>query len=142
MVSYCLKLETLVQDLIDLAESGKEELKYDVYGSSVRTSIQNLFSLKEIKKLRSLTGRGKVGLEEHVQFVKDLRMKAQSMVDPGEMKEKFSRRGESGSSTGDSRIKSSHNLFKKPRKFDECSQRVSLSSLKHTIEIIGLWPFQ
>ena len=86
VVSYCLKLETLVQDLIDLAESGKEELKYDVYGSSVRTSIQNLFSLKEIKKLRSLTGRGKVGLEEHVQFVKDLRVKAQSMVDPGEVK--------------------------------------------------------
>ena len=52
--------------------------------------------------------------------MKDLRVKAQSMVDPGEMKEKFSRRGESSSSTGDGRIKSSHNLFKKPRKFDEC----------------------
>ena len=44
IVSFCLNLETMVQSLIDLAEDDdKEQLKYDVYRSSVRTTIQNLF---------------------------------------------------------------------------------------------------
>ena len=62
VVSFCLKVEVLLQDLIDLAESeNNEELKYDVYGSSVRASVQGLFSLKDIMKMRCLKGRGKTG---------------------------------------------------------------------------------
>ena len=40
IVSFCLNLEAMVQDLIDLAEADDgEQLKHDVYSSSVRTAI-------------------------------------------------------------------------------------------------------
>jgi len=36
MVSFCLKLQAMVQDLIDLAEADDgEQLKFDLYSSSV-----------------------------------------------------------------------------------------------------------
>ena len=59
-----------MQDILDLAEQdGCEDLKYDAYGSSVRLSIQKLFSIKEEKKMRSLTGQGRKGLMEHLDYV-------------------------------------------------------------------------
>ena len=93
IVSFCLNLETMVQSLIDLAEDDDEEqLKYDVYGSSVRTAIQNLFSSRDIMKMRALKGKGKVGLEEHIKYIKEYRVKAHSMVDPEDIKEKSNRK--------------------------------------------------
>ena len=83
VVSFCLKVEVLIQDLLDLAEQeGCEHLQYDVYGTSVRQSIQQLFNLREEKKMRNLTGRGKSGLLEHVDLIAKIRANAQSMVDP------------------------------------------------------------
>ena len=119
VVSFCLKLEVLIQDLIDLAEAeGSEQLKFDVYSSTVRATIQNLFELKEMKKLRCMTGRGKEGLEEHITFIKDHRVKAQKMVDPVEVKERFKKNDLK--STDGNKSKSTHNLFKKPRKKEDC----------------------
>ena len=121
IVTFCLKLEVLLQDLIDLAESDdNEQLKYDVYSSSVRASIQSLFSLKDIMKMRCLKGRGKIGLEEHVKYVKEYRAKAQNMIEPSDTKEKSNRRGDSKHIDSDSSSKASHNVFKSPRRFDDC----------------------
>ena len=83
VVSFCLKVEVLIQDILDLAEQdGCEDLKYDAYSTSVRLSIQQLFSLKEEKKMRSLTGRGRKGLLDHLQHIVKIRPDAQTMVDP------------------------------------------------------------
>ena len=121
VVSFCLKVEVLVQDLIDLAEAdASEQLKYDAYSSAVRVSIQNLFSIKEVKKMRSFAGRGKTGLEEHIKYVKDIRSKAQNMVEPvHEVKEKVVRKSDSKAGDDEQR-KASHNIFKKPRRFEDC----------------------
>ena len=87
VVSYCLKVEVLIQDILDLAEKeGCEDLKYDAYSSSVRLSIQQLFSLKEEKKMRALSGRGRKGLLDHLDHVVKIRTDAQSMVDPAGVK--------------------------------------------------------
>ena len=122
IVSFCLKLEVLVQDLIDLAENDEEEqLKFDVYGSNVRSTIQSLFGLRDVMKMRALSGRGKVGLEEHVKYVKEFRIKAQSMVEPTESKDKsINRKNDSRSSNGDVSSKTSHSMFKNPRRNDNC----------------------
>ena len=57
----------MVQDLIDLAEADdREQLKFDLYSSSVRTAIQNLFTTRDIMKMRALKGKGKGRLEEHI----------------------------------------------------------------------------
>ena len=83
VVSYCLKVEVLIQDILDLAEQeGCEDLKYDAYSSTVRLSIQQLFNLKEEKKMRALTGRGRKGLLDHLEHIVKIRTDAQSMVDP------------------------------------------------------------
>ena len=87
VVSFCLKVEVLIQDILDLAEQdGCEDLKYDAYSTSVRLSIQQLFSIKEEKKLRSLTGRGRKGLVEHLEHIVKIRTDAQTMVDPAGVK--------------------------------------------------------
>ena len=76
IVSFCLKVEVLLQDLLDLAQQeGCEELSHDVYGSTFRTSIQRLLSMREEKKMRFLQKRGRAGLEEHLDFIKDIRAK-------------------------------------------------------------------
>ena len=47
-----MKVEVLIQDLLDLAKrEGCEQLQYNVYSSSVRSSIQRLFALREEKKM-------------------------------------------------------------------------------------------
>ena len=70
--------------------------------------------------MRSLPGRGKTGLDEHLKFVKDIRSKAQNMVEPvEELKEKSPRKGDGRSSEEDQK-KASHSVFKKPQRFDEC----------------------
>ena len=121
IVSFCLKVEVLVQDLIDLAESDdNEQLKFDVYSSGVRTNIQNLFGLREIMKMRCLTGRGKLGLQEHITYVKEFRAKAQNMIDPADVKEKSARKNDSRNIDTDSSTKSSHSMFKSPRRYDNC----------------------
>ena len=61
IVSVCLNLEAMVQDLIDLADDG-EQLKFDVYSANVRTAIQKLFLTRDIMKMRALKGKDKVGL--------------------------------------------------------------------------------
>ena len=128
VVSFCLKVEVLLQDLIDLAESeNNEELKYDVYGSSVRASVQGLFSLKDIMKMRCLKGRGKTGLEEHINYVKEYRVKAQNMIEPAELN-KSGRKGDSKITDSGSSPKSSLNMFKSPRRFDECRICVTLET--------------
>jgi len=38
-------------------------------------------------KMRALSGKGKVGLEEHIQYIKDYRIRAQSMVQPEDFKD-------------------------------------------------------
>ena len=82
IVSFCLKLEVLIQDILDLVEQeGHEHLQHDAYSTSTRQSIQQLFNLKEEKKMRSLTSRGKAGLSEHLQFITKIRSDAQTMVD-------------------------------------------------------------
>ena len=84
----------MVQD-IDLAEADDgEQLKFDVYSSSVRTVIQNLFSTRDIMKMRALKGKGNVGFEEHIKYVKDYRVKAQSMVQPEDIEDNSARRKE------------------------------------------------
>ena len=81
VVSFCLKIKVLIQDLIDLAYAEEnEELKYGVYSPSVRDSIQNFFGTQDIVLMRALTGMCKVELEEHIKYVKDYRIRAQSMV--------------------------------------------------------------
>ena len=120
IVSFCLKLEVMMQDLIDLAEADDgEQLKFDVYSSSVRTTIQNLFSLRDIMKMRALDGRGKLGLEQHIRYIKEFRVKAQSMIDPVEIKDKSNKRTDSKSLDSDS-SKSTHSMFKNPRRYDDC----------------------
>ena len=47
-------------------EKENENLKYGVYNSGVRDSIQDLFGTWDIMKMRALKGTGKVGLEEHI----------------------------------------------------------------------------
>ena len=121
IVSFCLKLEVLVQELIDLAEADEgEQLKYDVYSSNVRSSIQGLFGLRDIMKMRALSGRGKLGLEQHINYIKEFRIKAQSMIEPAESKDKSGKKVESRTSNGDSSSKMSHSMFKTPRRYDEC----------------------
>ena len=111
----------MVQDLIDLAEADDgEQLKFDVYSSSVRTAIQNLFATRDIMKMRALMGKGKVGLEEHIKYVKDYRVKAQSMVQPEDIEDKSARRKEQKRSDSDSTRKSTHAMFKSPRRLDDC----------------------
>ena len=61
-LSFCLKVKVLLQDLF-------EQLQHDVYSSAVNSSIQRLFSLKEEKKMRAFTARGRSGLEEHLKFI-------------------------------------------------------------------------
>ena len=125
IVSFCLKVEVLVKDLIDLAEAeGGEQLKHDVYSSAVRASVQSLFSPKEIRKMRKSTKWGKEGLEEHLQFVKEFRASAQTMVEP-EVKDK-PRRVENKSEEVVKKI--SNNIFKKPKKFEECRICVTLET--------------
>ena len=47
IVSFCLKLEVLLQDLLDLADQdGCEQLQYNVNSYYDRMSIQRLFTLK------------------------------------------------------------------------------------------------
>ena len=79
IVSFCLKVEVLIQDLIGLAYSENNE-KYDAYNSSIRDDIQNLFRIRDIMKIRALTITVKVGLEEHIKYVMDYRVRAQSIV--------------------------------------------------------------
>ena len=119
IVSFCLKVEVLVQDLLDLAEAdGDEQLRNDVYSSAVRSSVQNLFSLKEIEKMRNSNKRGKEGLEEHLKFVKDFRAKAQTMVEPNLDVMVEPKRIENQSE--DTTKRSFHHIFKKPRRFEDC----------------------
>ena len=128
IVTFCLKVEVLVQDLLDLAErEGCEQLQYDVYSSNVRNCIQRLFELREEKKMRSIVSRGRKGLEEHLKFIKQFRSDCQKMVD----------------STGDSRDRpkkdeshfekdsrkspnQTHSFFKHPKKLLSCRICVSL----------------
>ena len=79
IVSFCLKVEVLIQDLIGLADSENNE-KYDAYNSSIRDDIQNLFRIRDIMNIRALTITVKVGLEEHIKYVMDYRVRAQSIV--------------------------------------------------------------
>ena len=121
IVSFCLKVEVLIQDIIDLAEDeGCDHLKYDAYGSSTRQSIQQLFNLKQEKKMRSLSGRGKDGLLEHLKFISQLRAEAQTMVDPGN--DVKSDKVEPNRSTKSSAEKSIPGVtnFTKLKKFEEC----------------------
>ena len=119
IVTFCLKVEVLVQDLIDLAEAdGGEQLQHDVYSSAVRANVQNLFDLKEIERMRSSTKRGKEGLEDHLKFVKDFRAKAQTMVEPSQDVKDRPKRVENKNE--DLNKKTSHNIFKKPKKFEDC----------------------
>ena len=53
-----------------------EDLKNGVYSPSVRDSVQNLFGTWNIMKMRALTGTVKVGLKEHIKYLKDYRIKA------------------------------------------------------------------
>ena len=119
IVSFCLKVEVLVQDLLDLAEAdGDEQLRNDVYSSAVRSSVQNLFSLKEIEKMRRFNTRGKEGLEEHLKFVKDFRAKAQTMVEPNQDMMVIPKRIEN--QCEDTTKRSFHHIFKKPKRFEDC----------------------
>ena len=121
IVSFCLKAEVLLQDLLDLAEQeGCEQLQHDVYSSSVRASIQRLFSLKEEKKMRSFTARGKAGLEEHLEFIKELRSKSQTMVDAvSDPKERPGRRDDDGTER-EPKKNTGHNMFKQPKRISNC----------------------
>ena len=117
IVSFCLKVEVLLQDLLDLAQQeGCEELSHDVYGSTFRTSIQRLLSMREEKKMRFLQKRGRAGLEEHLDFIKDIRAKAQAMVDTvSDPKDRPNRR-EDEHVERDPKKGSGHNIFKQPRR--------------------------
>ena len=125
IVSFCLKAEVLIQDIVDLVEQdGCEHLQHDAFSTATRQSIQHLFSLKEEKKMRSLPGRGKAGLLEHLKFITKLRVDAQTMVDPGGATEtKLESRGDQDKKagrTGGDRTVPGHVNFAKPKKFEEC----------------------
>ena len=82
-----LRIEVLIQELIDLADAEEnEDLKYGVYSLSIRDSIQNLIGTRDIMKMRALSGTGKVGLEEHIKCIKDYRIRAQTMAQPEDIK--------------------------------------------------------
>ena len=125
IVSFCLKLEVLIQDIVDMAEQdGHEHLQHDAYSTSTRQTIQQLFSLKEEKKLRGLSGRGKAGLLEHLKFIVKLRADAQTMVDHGggtdaKAETKGDTDKKAGKGGGDKAFPGVVN-FGKPKKFDEC----------------------
>ena len=68
--------------------------------------------------MRSSTKRGKEGLEEHLKFVKDFRAKAQTMVEPTQDVKDRPKRVENKNE--DLNKKTSHNIFKKPKKFEDC----------------------
>ena len=125
IVSFCLKVEVLIQDLLDLAErEGCEQLQYDAYSSQVRSSIQRLFNLREEKKMRALISRGKAGLEEHLKFIKQFRTDSQTMVDTvGDSREKQSGKDDTTDkqprkSTGGQGH--SHSFFKNPKRLPNC----------------------
>ena len=119
IVSFCLKAEVLIQDLLDLAEQDEcEQLKYDVYSSAVRSSIQKLFGLKEEKKMRAIATRGRAGLEDHLKFIKDIRSKSQMMVDTSGTDRSNKRDDEN--TEKEPRKSTSHNMFKQPRKVSDC----------------------
>ena len=90
--------------------------------TSTRHSIQQLFNIKQEKKLRSLTGRGKLGLTEHLQFVVKFREKAQTMIDPADIaanpappKSPKPDRERGGSNSGSGQVN-----FGKPKRYEEC----------------------
>ena len=120
IVSFCLKVEVLIQDIIDLAEmEGHDHLQYDAYSTSTRKSIQQLFNIKEEKKMRSLPSRGKAGLLEHLQFITKIRADAQAMVDPSDTKADTKPEIDKKSGKGD---KSAPGLvnYGKVRRFEDC----------------------
>ena len=129
IVSFCLKVEVLLQDLLDLAEKdGCQQLQHDVYSTAVRSSIQRLFSLKEEKKMRSCTMRGRAGLEEHLKQIKDLRAKSQTMVDSvSDSKERPSRRDEEIAEK-EPKKNLGHSVFKQPKRVSNCRICVVLES--------------
>ena len=126
IVSFCLKAEVLIQDILDLAEQeGYEHLQHDAYSTSTRQSIQQLFSLREEKKMRSLTSRGKTGLSEHLKFIIKFRSDAQTMVDHGgdsdskaEIKADPDKKA-AKATVGESQFPGLVN-FGNPKKFSEC----------------------
>ena len=79
-----------------------------------------LFGTRDIMKMTALEGKGKVGLREHIKYVKDYRIRAQSMVQPEDIKVKSSQRNDRKKSDGDSCSKSTHAMFKSPRCLDDC----------------------
>ena len=133
IVAFCLNLEAMVKDLIDVAEADDgERQKFDVCSSRVRTAIQNLFSTRDIMKMRALKGKGKVGLEEHIKYVKDNRVKAQSMVKPEDIEDKSAWRKEQKRSDSYSTRKSIHAMFKSPRRLDDCRICGTLETMGET----------
>ena len=133
IVSFCLKVEVLLQDLLDLAQQeGCEELNYDVYGSAFRTNIQRLFSMREEKKMRFLQKRGRAGLEEHLDYIKEIRGKAQAMVDTAsDPRDKPSRRDDEHVER-DSKKGSGHSIFKQPRRVSDCRICMALETVGST----------
>ena len=124
IVSFCLKVEVLIQDILDLADQeGYEHLQHDAFSTTTRQSIQQLFHLKQEKKMRSLQSRGKAGLTEHLNYIAKVRVEAQTMVDPGggvETKsEKIDPDKKAGKDGGSKAVPGLVN-YGKPRKFDEC----------------------
>ena len=79
-----------------------------------------LFGTRDIMKMTALEGKGKVGLREHIKYVKDYRIRAQSMVQPEDNEDKSARRKKQKRSDSDSTHISSHAMFKSPRRFDDC----------------------
>ena len=129
IVSFCLKVEVLLQELLDLArQEGCEELNYDVYGSTFRTCIQRLFSMREEKKMRSIQKRGRAGLKEHLDFIKDIRAKAQAMVDTvSDSKDRPNRRDDEHVER-DPKKGYGHNIFKQQRRVSDCRICVALET--------------
>ena len=83
-------------------------------------------------KMRALKGEGKVGLEEHIKYIKEYRVKAHSMVEPEDIKEKSSRKNDQKKSDGNSSSKSTHAMFKNPKRLDDCRICGTLETMGET----------
>ena len=70
--------------------------------------------------MRSSSKRGKAGLEEHLEFIKDLRAKAQTMVDSVNISKDRSSRGDDEQIEKDPKKSSGHSIFKQPRRVPDC----------------------
>ena len=78
--------------------------------------------------MRFLQKRGRAGLEEHLDFIKDICAKAQAMVDTvSDPKDRPNRRDDEHVER-DPKKGSGHNIFKQPRRVSDCRICVALEA--------------